>query len=118
MKRILYTGESNKGFPILYKKKRMSRGNEKILKDAIEEMLSEYRLKGKLLEVQVIGSWEKIMGKMIANRTTDIYISSRKLFVRLNSSVLREELSYGKEKIVSLLNTEAGEKVIDEIVLL
>lgn len=96
----------------------MSRNNEKVLKDAIEEMLSVYKLKGKLNEVKVIGAWEKVMGKMVANRTTDIYISGRKLFVKLNSSVLREELSYGKEKIVKLLNDEAQEKVIDEVILM
>jgi hypothetical protein len=96
----------------------MSRGNEKILKDAIEEMLAAYKLKGKLNEVKVISSWEKIMGKAIANRTTDIYISGRKLFVKLSSAVLREELSFAREKMLKMLNDEAGEKVLDEIVLL
>jgi hypothetical protein len=92
--------------------------NEKILKDAIEEMLNTYKLKGKLNEVRLISAWEKIMGKMVANRTTDIYISGRKLFVKLNSSVLRHELSFGKEKMLQLLNNEVGEKVIDEVVLM
>ncbi|MDX1784359.1 MAG: DciA family protein, partial [Aequorivita vladivostokensis] len=39
------------------------------------------------------------------------------LYVQLSSSVLREELSYGKEKIVKLLNEELGKELIKKVVL-
>jgi hypothetical protein len=31
--------------------------------------------------------------------------------------VLREELSYGKDKIIKLINDELGKEVIDKIIL-
>ena len=95
----------------------MSAGNEHSLKEAINELLKAYKLDGRLSEIRLINSWEKVMGKMIAKHTKDIFISKKKLFVQLDSAALRQELSYAKEKMVKMLNEEAGETVIDEIVL-
>ncbi|MDG1052323.1 MAG: DciA family protein, partial [Flavobacteriaceae bacterium] len=39
------------------------------------------------------------------------------LYVSLSSSVLRQELSYGKQKIVDLINEEIGKNLINKIVL-
>lgn len=96
----------------------MAGNNEKTLKEAIEELLTVYKLKDKLLQTRLINSWEKVMGKSVANRTGEIYISGKKLFVKISSAALREELSYSREKILTLLNESAGAKVIDEVVLL
>jgi hypothetical protein len=37
--------------------------------------------------------------------------------VQLSSSVLREELSYGKEKIINMLNEELGKTIIKKLIL-
>ena len=57
------------------------------------------------------------MGSNINSYTSDIKLKKRTLYVKLSSSVLREELSYGKEKIIKILNDEFGEVIIDKIVL-
>jgi hypothetical protein len=56
------------------------------------------------------------MGPTVANRTTDIKIFNKKLFVWLNSASLRQELFQEREKIIKLLNEETGSVVIDDIV--
>ncbi|MCC6690818.1 MAG: DUF721 domain-containing protein [Bacteroidia bacterium] len=91
--------------------------NERNIKQAIDEMLKSYRLDSKLLEVKLVNSWEKVMGAMVSKHTTEIFISNRNLFVRLDSAALRQELSYSKEKIVKLMNDEAGGSVIDQVIL-
>ena len=53
----------------------------------------------------------------VANYTTDINLKNGTLYVKLKSSVLREELSYGKEKIVKLLNEKLKKNLIKKIVL-
>ncbi len=92
--------------------------NEQSIKQVIDRLLEVYKLQGKYNEVSVVNSWEEIMGKTIANHTKDIYIKNRKLFVKLDSAVLREELSYGREKIAEMLNKVAGKVVIDDVVLM
>ncbi len=58
------------------------------------------------------------MGKTIANRTDAIFFKESKLIVKLNSSVLREELSFSKNKIIQLLNDDIGEEVVKEVILI
>ncbi len=95
----------------------MSRNsNDQTMKEAVNSMLKAFRLDGKLQQIKLIESWEKIMGPTVAHRTVDIKIYGKKLFVNLNSASLRQELFQEREKILKLLNEEAGEVVIEEIV--
>ncbi len=92
------------------------RSNDQTLKEAVDSMLKAYRLDGKLQQLKLIDSWEKLMGPTVANRTVEIKIYGKKLFVILNSASLRQELFQEREKIIKLLNEEAGAAVIEEIV--
>jgi len=94
----------------------MKRTNDRPIKEAIDEMVKTFHLEWKMNEVRVIASWEKVMGKTVANRTTQIYMRHKKLFVQLNSASLREELFNARDKIVKLVNEEVGVNVIEEIV--
>jgi predicted nucleic acid-binding Zn ribbon protein len=87
------------------------------LGDAINEYLKASGMDVKLAQNKAISSWENVMGKMIANHTLDISIKDKTLFIKLDSSVLREELSFAKEKIKDLLNKEAGMRVIEKVVI-
>ena len=94
----------------------MVKSNELTLKEAIKELLETYRLKDKLVEIQLIHAWDKVVGKMIAQHTKRIYINKKVLHVKLDSPALRHELSYAKTKIMEMLHKEVGEEVIKEIV--
>lgn len=93
----------------------MKKNNERTLKEAIEGMLDAYKIKHKLEEVRLIDSWERVMGKSVANRTEKIVIHNRILYITLVSATVRAELAYAKEKIIERLNEEAGSDVIDDI---
>ena len=95
----------------------MSKHNETTIKKAIEQLLETYKLKGRINEIRLINSWEKIMGKAISSRTRQIHISGRTLYISLDSAALRHELSFAKDKIIKLINEAVGEEVIDEVVL-
>jgi hypothetical protein len=57
------------------------------------------------------------MGKNVNSYTNEIVLKKNTLYVNLSSSVLRQELSFGKQKIIDLLNKELGKTVIKKIVL-
>ncbi|MBT9392235.1 DUF721 domain-containing protein [Hymenobacter sp. NST-14] len=88
------------------------------LKDGITALLRVYRLQGKLNEVTVVASWERIMGKAVAMKTQQIYVSNHKLFVRLSSAPLKHELVMAKTQVLANINAEVGEDVIKEVVFL
>lgn len=96
----------------------MSRTNDKTLKEAMEQMLKVYRLKGKYDETFAVKSWEEVVGKAVANRTKEIFIREKKLFVRLESSVVKNELKMMRTQIIDNLNEKAGAEVIHEIIFL
>ncbi|HLC83050.1 MAG TPA: DUF721 domain-containing protein [Bacteroidia bacterium] len=95
----------------------MNRKNEHSLKEVIDQLLKAYKLDEKLAERKLIASWEIVMGVMIAKHTKDLYIKHKQLFVTLDSSALRNELSLAKTKIVKMLNDEVGTEVINDVIL-
>jgi predicted nucleic acid-binding Zn ribbon protein len=96
----------------------MKISNDKSLGEVIKELIETYRLEGKLSEVRVVHAWEKVVGAMIARHTKDIYISKGKLFVKLDSPALKNELLYSSSQIIENLNKEAGGEVVKEIVFI
>ena len=96
----------------------MRKSNEQSLKEVIDDLLDAYKLRGKFNQKKIIHSWERVMGKTIANRTEAVFFKDDKLIIKLNSSVLREELSFSKNKIIQLLNEDIGEEVVKEVVLI
>ncbi len=96
----------------------MRKPNDISLKDAITKMLAVYKLRGKYDETGVVAHWPTLMGTAVANRTTQIYVSQGKLFVRIESSVIKNELLMVRTGIIEKLNERAGGKVITDIVFL
>ena len=89
----------------------------KKIKSILNNIIDNSSLKVGLNNVKIQSVWKKMMGSNINSYTSDISLKKRTLYVKLSSSVLREELSYGKEKIIKILNDEFGEVIIDKIVL-
>ncbi len=94
----------------------MARSIEKPLGEIIREVLHKHRLEDKLTETQIFSSWEKIMGQPIAVYTDKIVLKKNCLTVYLRSPALRNELSFAKSKIITMINNEIGKPVIREIV--
>jgi len=87
------------------------------LSDALKEFIQENKLQKGIDKVDAREAWEKLMGNGVNNYTTSVELKNETLYVSLSSSVLREELSYGKTKIITMLNEELGKDLIKKIVL-
>jgi len=87
------------------------------LSDALKEFVDVNRLQKGLDGIDVKEAWVKLMGNGVNSYTTNVQLKNTILYVQLSSSVLREELSYGKEKIINLLNEELGKPLIKKLVL-
>ncbi len=96
----------------------MNRTNDKTLKEAMAQLLNVYRLKGKFDETNVIAAWQDVMGVAVANRTKEIFIKDKKLFVRIESSVIKNQLVMMRSQIIENLNQKSGTVVVTEIVFL
>ena len=87
------------------------------VKDLMKSFIKENNLTKGMQKLKAEEAWVKLMGQGVASYTDSVQLQNKTLVVRLNSSALREELSYGKEKIIKMLNEELGEEVISKLML-
>jgi len=87
------------------------------LSDALQSFVSSNKLQKGLDKVNAKDVWNAQMGPAIEKYTTSIKLDGNTLYVQLSSSVLREELSYGKDRIIRLLNEELGKELINKLIL-
>lgn len=96
----------------------MARHNDnKSLEEIIKAFVDTNNLQYGLDKVDVRDAWAKLMGNGVNNYTTAIELKHDILYVQLSSSVLREELSYGSEKIITMLNESIGKDLVKKLVL-
>ena len=87
------------------------------IEDLMKDVIKENKLSKGMLRLNVKDAWAKIMGAGVVAYTDDVALNGKTLTVQLKSSVLREELSYGKDKIIKMMNEELGESIISKIIL-
>ena len=83
----------------------------------LNNLIENNSLKEGLNNIKIQTIWKKTMGNNINSYTSEITLRKHTLYINLSSSVLREELSYGKEKIIKLLNEELNAEIIRKIIL-
>jgi len=85
--------------------------------NAIQELLEIYKLNRKYQEMLVCSNWDKIMGPIVANRTTKVYIENKVLFVYLDSAPLKHQMMLQRERVLALVNTAANQPLVIDIFL-
>lgn len=88
------------------------------LKEGITALIDTYRLRAKFDVTSVVANWETYVGKPIAAKTSKIYVHNRKLFVRIESPVLRNELKLMKSQVLHAVNKNYESPVIDDVVFI
>lgn len=87
------------------------------LGEALSEFIKENKLQKGMDKVDAREAWTNLMGNGVNNYTTSVELKNETLYVSLSSSVLREELSLGKSKIITMINEELGRELVKKLVL-
>ena len=90
---------------------------EQPISDVLKQFMQENKLQPGMDKIDVRDAWKNLMGNGVNNYTRDIMLKGTTLYVELTSAVLREELSYGKAKIVKMINEELKREVVKDVVL-
>lgn len=91
---------------------------ETSLKDIILAIFKRYRLNYGIDKVRVKEAWVEVVGAPIVKYTVSVRLQGSKLYVTLNNTGLREDLNYGKSKLVTMLNEYLQKEVVKDIVFL
>jgi hypothetical protein len=84
--------------------------------DVLKQFIQQNRLQAGMDKIDVRDAWKNLMGNGVNNYTTEILLKGSTLYVALSSAVLREELSYGKAKIIKMINEELRKEIVTELI--
>ena len=91
--------------------------NENSISELLQIFIKNNKLESGFDKVEVEQAWKNLMGTGVNVYTKDVILKGNTLYVSLTSSVLREELSHGKSKIIKMLNDELRKEVVLNLVL-
>jgi predicted nucleic acid-binding Zn ribbon protein len=89
--------------------------NSARLGDLVDGLMKAYGYEHKMAEMDALAAWEQLMGAPVAKYTRHLNIRNGVLHLYLDSSVLREELRFGREKIIREMNNIAGREIIRDV---
>lgn len=96
----------------------MRRKNTQTIGDVLRDFFEDNTvLYEKILETRIERAWKEVLGSMVMQYTRNIYVRGHVLHVSLTSSVLRNELTLCRERLVKSLNDYAGAAVIHDIII-
>jgi hypothetical protein len=90
---------------------------ENSIADVLKQFIVQNKLESGIDVVNVREAWQNVMGNGVNNYTTEIQLKGKTLYVALSSAVLRDELSYGKDKIIKMINEEVQKELVTHLVL-
>ena len=90
--------------------------NQSTIGDVLKQIIQVNKLQPGMDQIDVKDAWRNLMGNGVNSYTNNVVLKGSTLYVELTSSVLREELSHGKSKIVSMINEELRRDVVKDVV--
>ena len=93
------------------------RGEIKNISKVLEDVISQKHFKVGIDNIKVQEAWVKTMGENIQKYTYNVEFKNGKMYIKLKSSVLKEELIFEKNKVINLINQELGKEYVKELVL-
>ena len=91
--------------------------NESSISEVLKQFIITNKLENGMDKIDVEQAWKNLMGNGVNSYTQEVILKGSTLYVKLTSAVLREELSYGKQKIIAMLNEELRKEIVKELVL-
>lgn len=91
--------------------------NESPISEVLKDFIEINKLQAGMDVINVQQAWKNLMGNGVNSYTQEVILKGSTLYVKLTSAVLREELSYGKHKIIAMINEELRKEVVKEVIL-
>ncbi len=94
------------------------KNNTLLLKEILHDFLKTNHVEKKYQQASIVKNWEQIVGTPIAGHTTEIFVRVDKLYVKISSAPLKQDLLMRKEKILKIVHDFAGGQILKDIIFL
>ena len=89
--------------------------NKQSLGQAIQKMIRDLGMEEKILSVKSEEIFVEMMGTYIMKYVESFQVKKRVLFLKIKTPELRNELMYGKSKIINHINSEIGKDYLLDV---
>lgn len=91
--------------------------NEFNLRDAMSKMIDDNGMRRQFNELEIKRAWDDVGGLMITKHTKSLRLQRKKVWVKIDSAPLRQELSYRKDDLLQKMNERLGRSFIEDIII-
>ncbi len=95
----------------------MRGNNNQKFGDIVKKLMKNPKISHRLEKLNALDIWQDIIGVQLCKYITDQKIHKDTLYVKIKSSVVRNELSYKKSDFIKQINKRMGKNLINDIVL-
>ena len=95
----------------------MRKNNTNTIGQIIKKITSNNKLSKRLDVLNVLDVWNNIIGKDLEKYIKSTKFVDDKLYVKLRSSIVRNEMSYKKTQLIQRINKKLNKDVIKDIIL-
>lgn len=93
----------------------MKKSNSEQVGDILRRFMRDEGLETPLNQFRLMSAWKDVMGDGIEQYTGDMFIKNQTLFVKIKSSVLKNNLIMMRTSLVDKLNNTVNAQVITDI---
>lgn len=93
----------------------MKKSNSEQVGDILRRFMRDEGLETPLNQFRLMSAWKDVMGDGVEQYTGDMFIKNQTLFVKIKSSVLKNNLMMMRTSLVDKLNNTVNAQVITDI---
>ncbi len=95
----------------------MRRTNEVLIGDVLQEFFERPYVARRLAEGRLPETWREVVGDRVADMTSEFRFDKGILHVKIESSLLRQELFYQREALKSEINRRSKVNIIGSVII-
>lgn len=88
-----------------------------LMGDLLEEFFSRPYVAAKVAEGKLPETWREIVGERAASLTSELRLERHILHVRMQSSVLRQEIFYQRDALRDEINRRSGVRLVNAVIV-
>ena len=95
----------------------MRRTKTMLMGELLEEFFKRPHIAAKVAEGRLPETWRSIVGDWVADLTTELRLERHILHVRIQSSVLRQELFMQRDALREEINKRSGVRLVNAVIV-
>ncbi len=95
----------------------MKRSREVLIGDVLKEFFERPYIAARIAEGKLPEIWREVVGDHIADMTLELRIEKHILHVKVESSLIKQELFYQRDALRDQINSHAGVKFVNAVII-